>query len=276
MTSTYTAWLTLLLVLLCGCDKGASPEAVETGPPPQTVQFPRAAATYTYYDVDGDRQTARSFDDVPETVNAAAIVYVGEKTRPPQGKTYMLDLTASDDRIGTARLVDEEEAKEFADAAWAGDAAGSRSVLLAYEMATADEEEVAATVRRAPSARPGAKKRAPIESVQTIEIVGVTDGSTKSWQPQELSGEAAFGWKPVTMYMTQTCGVCTRARRWLKANNVPYRELDLDASDGVRQEWSRVVRRNGLSNGVPTFVIGQDKQVMQGWSSKRFVSIARR
>jgi glutaredoxin len=41
---------------------------------------------------------------------------------------------------------------------------------------------------------------------------------------------------PVTMFTTQWCGVCTRARNFFRANQIPFKERDIDRSAADRQE----------------------------------------
>lgn len=67
----------------------------------------------------------------------------------------------------------------------------------------------------------------------------------------------------VIMYATQWCGVCKKARRYFKANNIPFTEYDIDNDAGARQRFDAL---NG--KGVPVILVG--KQRMNGFSAEGF------
>jgi glutaredoxin 3 len=56
----------------------------------------------------------------------------------------------------------------------------------------------------------------------------------------------------ITMYTTQWCGYCVRAKALLDARGVPYEEIDLDGDAGFR------ARLHELTGGwtVPQILIG--------------------
>lgn len=60
---------------------------------------------------------------------------------------------------------------------------------------------------------------------------------------------------PVVMYCRSWCGDCRRAREWLRANEVPYIELD------VEEDGAAHARAAGYNEGrlhTPTFEIGAE------------------
>ncbi len=57
--------------------------------------------------------------------------------------------------------------------------------------------------------------------------------------------------EPLTMYTTTWCGDCRRAKRWLDAHGVPYREIDIERDE---QAMARVLALNGGYRSVPTIV----------------------
>ena len=72
----------------------------------------------------------------------------------------------------------------------------------------------------------------------------------------------------VTMYATQWCGVCKRARAYFAAQGVRYREIDVDESEAGRREFEAYGGR-----GVPLILVGD--KVMRGFSEKGFEKLRR-
>lgn len=97
---------------------------------------------------------------------------------------------------------------------------------------------------------------------------------------KEASAEeevAQPAWRPVVMYSTPWCPACKTAKKWLHAHNVPYEHRDVSTSQSARSEMQRYCRQNGLQpTAVPTFRIGQDNQMMQGWHAGRFERLAKK
>ena len=76
----------------------------------------------------------------------------------------------------------------------------------------------------------------------------------------DLGSQARFTPDPsrdVVVYTTSWCGACAAARRFLDANDVVYREIDIEESQAGRREY-----RSLGGNGVPVFVI--DGRVIHG------------
>jgi glutaredoxin len=55
----------------------------------------------------------------------------------------------------------------------------------------------------------------------------------------------------VIVYSSQWCPDCCVAKRFLKKHNVPFTEIDIDATPGAAQE---IIARTGR-RGIPQFVI---------------------
>lgn len=70
----------------------------------------------------------------------------------------------------------------------------------------------------------------------------------------------------VTIYTTQWCGVCKRAKAFFKQNNVPFREWDVEKSD-----YGAAKFRQYGGNGVPLITVGNEK--MMGFDSGRFMEL---
>jgi glutaredoxin 3 len=56
----------------------------------------------------------------------------------------------------------------------------------------------------------------------------------------------------IVMYATDWCPYCTRARRLLEAKGVSWREIDIEAVDGAREE----MRARAQRSSVPQIFIG--------------------
>ncbi len=60
--------------------------------------------------------------------------------------------------------------------------------------------------------------------------------------------------KPVTMYSTQVCPYCVRAKMLLKERAIPFEEIDVSRDDAKR-EW--LVKATGRRT-VPQIFIGEE------------------
>lgn len=67
----------------------------------------------------------------------------------------------------------------------------------------------------------------------------------------------------ITMYSTQWCGHCKRARIYFEAKGVPYKDLDIEASAEAHREYKDLG-----GTGVPLILV--DGKVMKGFSADRF------
>jgi glutaredoxin len=103
----------------------------------------------------------------------------------------------------------------------------------------------------------------PINTYEAVSIelpAGSQDRQTR--RPQ--SG----GSKKVVMYSASWCGVCARARRFFKAEGIPFRELDVEKSSKARAEWKRM-----KATGVPVILVGSRR--MNGFSGEGFMGLYR-
>jgi glutaredoxin 3 len=60
--------------------------------------------------------------------------------------------------------------------------------------------------------------------------------------------------KPVQIYTTESCPFCHRAKDLLKAENVPYQEVDVTGDDAAR---ASLLERSGGQRTVPQIFIGE-------------------
>lgn len=70
----------------------------------------------------------------------------------------------------------------------------------------------------------------------------------------------------VTLYTTEWCGVCKRAKAFMKENNVPFSEWDVEKS-----EYGAAKFRQMGGRGVPLITIGSQK--MMGFDANRFMQL---
>ncbi|HVE81485.1 MAG TPA: glutaredoxin 3 [Myxococcales bacterium] len=59
--------------------------------------------------------------------------------------------------------------------------------------------------------------------------------------------------KPVTIYTTQTCGFCIRAKQLLEERGIPFQEIDVSDDDEAR---ARLVEKADGRRTVPQIFIG--------------------
>jgi glutaredoxin 3 len=60
--------------------------------------------------------------------------------------------------------------------------------------------------------------------------------------------------KPVTIYSTQTCPFCHRAKQLLQDRGIPYTEVDVTGDDEARE---RLVEKSDGRRTVPQIFIGE-------------------
>jgi len=67
----------------------------------------------------------------------------------------------------------------------------------------------------------------------------------------------------VVMYSTDWCGYCRKARKHFRANNIDFRELDIEKNSRANQEYKKLG-----GNGVPLIVVGT--KLLRGFSADQF------
>ena len=61
--------------------------------------------------------------------------------------------------------------------------------------------------------------------------------------------------KPVTIYTTQTCGFCLRAKQLLAERGISYQEVDVTGDDDAR---AKLVEKADGRRTVPQIFIGEE------------------
>ena len=70
----------------------------------------------------------------------------------------------------------------------------------------------------------------------------------------------------VTIYTTQWCGVCKRAKAFFAQNNVPFREWDVE-----KTEFGAIKFKQLGGSGVPLITVGSEK--MAGFDAGSFMAM---
>ena len=79
---------------------------------------------------------------------------------------------------------------------------------------------------------------------------------------------------PVTLYAASWCGVCRKARAFLKAQGIAFTEKDVEKDPGAAREIAEKAARQGIdASGVPMFDIGG--KIYGGFDEKMLLSAIR-
>lgn len=93
--------------------------------------------------------------------------------------------------------------------------------------------------------------------IETVEIDSYAG-------PAEVSpvGDSAASQK-VTIFTTEWCGVCRKAKAYMASHGIAFEELDIEKSRFAREKFDRLGGR-----AVPVILIGKER--MTGFSPARF------
>lgn len=72
----------------------------------------------------------------------------------------------------------------------------------------------------------------------------------------------------VVMFTTAWCGVCKRAKAWLKRNGIRFEEYDVESDPNYHREFKALG-----GTGVPLILVGDQR--MQGFSEKNLARLLR-
>ena len=70
----------------------------------------------------------------------------------------------------------------------------------------------------------------------------------------------------VVMYSAEWCGVCKKAKKYFRANNIPFKDYDIEKSSKGRKDYKKLGAK-----GVPVILVG--KKRLNGFSAATFESI---
>ena len=90
---------------------------------------------------------------------------------------------------------------------------------------------------------------------ELYRVLGEIDPEVKNQLPNEPTTETASSPKQVgiTLYCTSWCPDCRRARNWLKAKDLDFVDIDIDANPAASEQ---VKKWNDGKRITPTFDIG--------------------
>ncbi len=140
----------------------------------------------------------------------------------------------------------------------------SRAQVLVRDLSKSPDELHAADYLYVADLRePGADGR---YTCGVVSRFGFERRGAKEAAREVAKGAAERGEKLVTVYSTAWCGVCRKAKAWLKASGVPYVERDVESDAGASDELAGKASAAGLRpSGVP--VIDVAGELMMGFDA---------
>ena len=97
------------------------------------------------------------------------------------------------------------------------------------------------------------------------EIVTVKPNVYSS--PQILANETGLDSQPgVVMYSAVWCGYCKKARQYFAANDIPFKEYDVEKSRKGKRDFKKL-----KAKGVPVILVGDQR--LNGFSASSFRQI---
>lgn len=123
------------------------------------------------------------------------------------------------------------------------------------------------------------------DHVQIFDLSQKTeDGRYKGeWVPRSMLEEALIQKEraaapgpqlPVTLYSASWCGVCRKARSFLKAQGILFTEKDIEKDPAAAREIAQKAAKAGIdASGVPMFDIGG--RIMNGFDEKALLNAIR-
>lgn len=102
----------------------------------------------------------------------------------------------------------------------------------------------------------------PVRVETALPAPGAPKAPATAAAPTADDMRAAMKEVPITMYSTNWCPHCVRARSWFRANSIAFVEHDVEASPAAK----RAQRKLNPAGGVPT--IDVDGAVLVGFSER--------
>lgn len=105
--------------------------------------------------------------------------------------------------------------------------------------------------------------RRPGAETVNIRINTYSGPPTISSSPNDETPSPIQSRRKVIIYTTTWCGVCKKAKLYLDANGIPYREYDVENSAKGRRDYKKLKGR-----GVPIILVGNKR--MNGFQAESF------
>lgn len=137
--------------------------------------------------------------------------------------------------------------------------------VLVYAGRSSGAEE---PVERGLVTPPGAEPQAPPPSEAENALAAARsenerrdrEAAARRHAEEEEDRQRARAQVPVVLYGTTWCGVCTQARTYLRAHNIPFTDHDIEADAAARATYAGL----NPANTVPTLTVGS--HVLRGFS----------
>ena len=100
----------------------------------------------------------------------------------------------------------------------------------------------------------------------TGNVSSFSSVSVEPFTPATLNDRKTVAGKTVVMYSTSWCGYCKKAKRHFQANNIPFKERDIEKSESAAKAYKKLGAR-----GVPVILIGDRR--MNGFDAAAFDAI---
>lgn len=107
----------------------------------------------------------------------------------------------------------------------------------------------------------------PPEDADAAEV-SIRVNTYEAPSPIMVERVLGIGRQRVVVYSTTWCGVCTRVKRYLNTNSIPYTEYDVENSRKGRRDYARL-----RGTGVPIVIVGDQR--MNGFSKARMNTMLR-
>jgi glutaredoxin-like YruB-family protein len=110
---------------------------------------------------------------------------------------------------------------------------------------------------------PNDTQRKAAVNISSYESVTYSDATDMSQKPTGSSVVKSAKKKKVTMYSTEWCGYCKKAKKYFQAKGIPFVEYDIEKNARAKRAYDALGGK-----GVPVITMG--KKRMNGFSPEGF------
>ena len=219
----------------------AAASGASEGEPAPAVPFEirrdTADLTYFWFDARGNAHAVTQMSEIPEANRDNVRVDPARPEQRAPGWVYIADLRApAADGHFTVRSVQSEQ--------FANELAALNGLAAAMAAPSND-----------PTAPGGGHGGAPVPGILAPNEIGPPNGGPPAGAQQPR----------VVVYGASWCSACHQAAAWLRANNVPFIEHDIEREPEAAQQMQTRARAQGVSTGsIPIIDVGG--RLMVGFS----------